>query len=494
MLLTNSHAKRYQGRTWNATLLIRALLLFLCLNWMAVFYIENCLMFVIPRPHETLDRQLAISHAPRARYQDVSHASSSMTSSTVVKNDRLLQENSSVSDGTMLQTTTSTMEQSKNDETPRSLSLQAQTTSANQTWNKHYDIVHIVTTRFMQNQPHLVELGRARMALFKSISLPSMRLQMNHDYLWIVRIDPALDKTLQQDLFKAIVTVPNAIVVASNEDGLDFRASFVKDVRVIVAGNRSLAESFWKASRSRPVLETRLDADDALSVHFMESLQALVTQMIPAIDGWNKPTHQEPFWVILCAVSSIEWQLDGRCRGAAATGCLHISATQGGRDDSCITPGLTYVYGLGATPHHVLPMRYKHDKIALATIDCGERPPYGQCLHRLSSHDSNRPDASFGILRARTPTSAGMKDVYQGGKNRPRMSSREDLFHQHTWKKLSDRFGIKQRSLVNTRAAILENLSAIVQDALKGQCTPGHSCKRQAAAILRNILLQHKRH
>jgi hypothetical protein len=56
------------------------------------------------------------------------------------------------------------------------------------------------------------------------------------------------------------------------------------------------------------------------------------------------------------------------------------------------------------------------------------------------------------------------------------------------WQAVPIVFGIYKDDLKATRLALNEDLPAIVQDAISGQCTKGHSCKQSSLNILQSIL------
>ena len=67
------------------------------------------------------------------------------------------------------------------------------------------ELVHVVITRFMQDQSALLDLGLARLALFQAFCLPSMLAQTNSNFIWIIRTDPKLHNQLvtkMQELLK----------------------------------------------------------------------------------------------------------------------------------------------------------------------------------------------------------------------------------------------------------------------------------------------------
>ena len=49
-------------------------------------------------------------------------------------------------------------------------------------WRNSREIVHVIYTRFMQHQPNLVELGKARLELFKTFCLTTIAEQTNQQF------------------------------------------------------------------------------------------------------------------------------------------------------------------------------------------------------------------------------------------------------------------------------------------------------------------------
>lgn len=183
----------------------------------------------------------------------------------------------------------------------------------------------------MQNQPHLLQLARARLRLFRTVCLPSVRRQTAWgDFLWIIRTDPALDREIRTELIEMLErsgslvytaeeeekkeeeekedkfqqTTPSdnhdkhgvgiTYLVGSNDNYISANAtlSHVRpfDVRhmlraltshppSLLAGKLSSLQELLDelADPSRPphvVLWTRLDADDGLHVRYLEYLQS----------------------------------------------------------------------------------------------------------------------------------------------------------------------------------------------------------------------------
>ena len=172
-------------------------------------------------------------------------------------------------------------------------------------------IFHILETRFMQNQPDLVQLAKARLQLFEAICLPTVVQQTAWgNFLWIIRTDPDLHMDIRRELVEILTkrgalttTKENSIgeageqaltyVIGSNDNYIVANSTTVNpqiqpfDVRdmfsnmlskpdKIFAGNVEHIKSTLDGLSSKAkdvVLWTRLDADDGLSVDFLKYIQ-----------------------------------------------------------------------------------------------------------------------------------------------------------------------------------------------------------------------------
>jgi hypothetical protein len=56
------------------------------------------------------------------------------------------------------------------------------------------------------------------------------------------------------------------------------------------------------------------------------------------------------------------------------------------------------------------------------------------------------------------------------------------------WEVFPRMFGFEPEQVWKMRAAIAEHLPLILQDALQGQCTKGHSCKHGSKEALESLL------
>ncbi len=80
-----------------------------------------------------------------------------------------------------------------------------------------WPLIHIVQSRFMQEQGPLETLGMARLKLFESFCLPSMVQQTSQNFFWIIKTDPQFTTTAAFGrLFELVKPHHNIYLVASN--------------------------------------------------------------------------------------------------------------------------------------------------------------------------------------------------------------------------------------------------------------------------------------
>ncbi len=73
------------------------------------------------------------------------------------------------------------------------------------------NVVHIVHTRFMQNQPDLIHLAKARLELFQTVCLPSMSNQTTQNFVWIILTDPNLIESIKEEMVQLLTPYQNYI-------------------------------------------------------------------------------------------------------------------------------------------------------------------------------------------------------------------------------------------------------------------------------------------
>jgi Putative rhamnosyl transferase len=361
----------------------------------------------------------------------------------------------------------------------------------NTQWDNRYKIVHVILMRFMQLQPDLLRLGQARLDLFHAITLPSIMQQTSQDFLLIIRTDPDLHPVLKESMLATLRRVPNAVLVGSNKVVEGFREVGMVDINAtsIMSGSLALVQSYHDMAQEKMhiVLETRLDADDALSLTFVETIQRRAHKIWVAKkdEGVRVPREvaDNSDWRVWCPGPHINWLFYSPWDGKSMTGSLvPMPSTK-----ACITPGLTFGFqvnakfvDVGVRQHQLLHSHLKR---------CEERPT--RCLERLSGGEEAEPVA----LRARAPTSAGMKDVVPTILMTNTTNSKDLMKAVHhgiqesqLWASLPDLFGLNPASIWAMRFRMEANLPAMIADGLLGQCTGGHSCKNSSAVALRSLL------
>ena len=197
-----------------------------------------------------------------------------------------------------------------------------------------HPLIHIVNTRFMQEQAHLTHLAEARLMLFEKFCLPTVLRQsvyaftsfdpdpasasmmtMNNStvsatqrrtrdkdedaastedsnfadppFLWIIKVDPALEGTaILSRLVDLVGKHREVMLVGSNTNyGIGIKGGGWRggqagaDILLaaqegrLYSGDIDLVRRAHAARKDRVVLETRLDADDGLNILYLESLQ-----------------------------------------------------------------------------------------------------------------------------------------------------------------------------------------------------------------------------
>jgi Putative rhamnosyl transferase len=369
-----------------------------------------------------------------------------------------------------------------------------------------WPLLHIVNTRFMQEQGYLPTLGMARLHLFETFCLPTMVGQSTQDFLWIIKTDPQLDTSVLDRLLNLVRPYSNIYVVASNRnflispdlvgswrDGAEGRDLLTSK---IYSGNLTRLNQAIALRNERPVLETRLDADDGLHQEFLKYIQLVAMHRF--LQGGNDgPASQDgedesrghgestetPKWLYWCSRRHIEWR----------PGTMNQSSTSVVGDfpfgvlnpvehsKLCITPGITVGYNTGTlssdVPCEAHDLLYKHIVTSTSCYD-GANPT------RLAKKEGEPlclelvEDLTFAAIRSRTWTSAGMQKVDSPDVHVPSQVQKE--MTQKLWHFLEGRFHMTQYDALETQHFLYEHQAQIAYENLLGQCTSFHSCKQQA--------------
>jgi Putative rhamnosyl transferase len=346
-----------------------------------------------------------------------------------------------------------------------------------QEWKEEWNstLIHIVHTRFMQEQYNLTVLGEARFHLFKVFCLPTMIQQSSQDFIWIIKTDPRLEPALLRRLVVELSPYPNAYLVTSLRNfrinskypGAWRGGAEPKDLSEshVYTGNRRRLELAMALQADLPVLETRLDADDGLHLAFIETLQEM------AIHSFRH--HKDLNWMYWCSRRHMEWHwVDLEIMERSKASDFEHGALFGTRHDHfCITPGVTVGFPVGVEESSV-PI-YAHDRIVVTIRDeltkedgCGLETP-SKCLQFVENF-------VFCAIRSRTPTSAGMLHVQLTDET---MVDPRSWLNYAYWEMVHESFGLNRQQMKQMNRYLMDHLVSIAQENLLGQCTAGHSCK-----------------
>jgi hypothetical protein len=271
-----------------------------------------------------------------------------------------------------------------------------------------WPLIHIVNTRFMQDQGPLTILGMARLHLFLTFCFPTMIAQSTQKFFWIIKTDPKFTTTtVFQLLIEAVKDHPNIYLVASNNnflispgdqgswrdgaEGMDLLKS------KIYTGNITKLNQAIALRNDLPVLETRLDADDGLHKYFIQYIQMVamkrfrpLPRRVPSEDpqtlgrlgaqgqtknsiedgdenNVDKHDRDAPRWLYWCTRRHLEWHAsssDGMNEQqkqiyGASSSLGYLTPIQ--HSGFCVTPGMTVGYNVGVEGRDV-PVQ-AHDRL-----------------------------------------------------------------------------------------------------------------------------------
>ena len=340
-------------------------------------------------------------------------------------------------------------------------------------------VLHVVFTRFMQDQPKLIHLARARLLLFEKICLPTMIQQSTQQFIWIIQTDPKLDNDIRHSLKQLLKPYPNYFLIGSNTQiqGETFR-SIGKELlkSPLYTGNVKLLRQAYLNRNNIPLLQTRLDADDGLQFNYLERLQEESTHIFFNNQGGGGDTTDTDTgadtldWYYWCIKRHFEWYSDSNALNPVEHSRL------------CITPGLTV--GMGVAPLvKPPPLHLAHD-VLFKEISASSSPAAYSCgggrrQRQQTSCIRMLDEIAVGAVRSRTWTSAGMMDIFAA-------TSNDSVPQDRLWEILQQQFGISD--LTKIGSYLKEHLLEIAKDNLEGQCTNGHSCKLKSVEALQRLI------
>ncbi|KAJ8608738.1 hypothetical protein CTAYLR_007799 [Chrysophaeum taylorii] len=126
--------------------------------------------------------------------------------------------------------------------------------------------VHVITTRFCLTQGRVVELVMARLELLEAFCLPSIAAQTSRRFVWVVMVDSDLHPPARARLNALLRPYPHMHVVSVSDWS-----------RVTSVADQLALAKVWrkppKSAASVRLLQTRIDADDALPSRAVDVIQ-----------------------------------------------------------------------------------------------------------------------------------------------------------------------------------------------------------------------------
>ena len=313
--------------------------------------------------------------------------------------------------------------------------------------------IHLLHSRFMQEQGSLTALAWARLLLFQVFCLPTITRQSSQNFLWIIKTDPHLHKEVLKYMISLLEPYHNIYLIGSNVNFLVnqqvtglWRESEIQELQSgtgkhIYTGHRQRLALAMALANQFTILESRLDADDGLHKDYMKYIQQQAMEVFQDDQSQQQQQQQKPklrykYW---CSRRILEWhwQLQSSHRPEhklqRQSGVVPNDAHAQEEEDQehhifhdhdgtvqfmvnskmCITPGITVGYPAGVSEFDIPVVQ--HDKL-MQTIHanktdrpCGADDPL-DCISVVE-------EFTFDAIRSRTPTSAGMAEVLLLSKN-----------------------------------------------------------------------------
>ena len=181
-------------------------------------------------------------------------------------------------------------------------------------WTNDYNVVHVVNTRFMQHQADLIHLGQARLDLMATFTVPSLLRQSNQQYLWIIWTDIKLQDPVKTALLDLVGLLPHVLVLGAEQGPeTNLRNWYghswmtLTSTPVLLSRQVQLLADYYQAAQTHLLLETSLDADDAFSQTYIETVQAEAAFAMGNGDNNTKTTKTNKMEVF-CPEIHAEWR------------------------------------------------------------------------------------------------------------------------------------------------------------------------------------------
>ena len=356
-------------------------------------------------------------------------------------------------------------------------------------------------------------------------------------FLWIIKVDPDIDEQILKELNTILEPVKHfTLVIGSNnnfgvgiknggwrdgqagQDLLDaFRddrvffppsssslSSVEHDDEIFGSSMHQIVRRAYEARSDRVLLETRVDADDAINVRYIYELQRVALKILINTnnskfvrksdddddDSTPEQEIQHAKWMYWCAGNHLEWNPSSPFYNPNNDAGL---LTFVGPIPFCVTPGLTIGYAVGTDENDV--PHYEHTKIVpeikfkpdhLRRRDnitgCGLIPA-SDCLWVV-----NDPEVS--AFRSRSMTSAGMLNIGVGGvPSNGEVGKTAAKYSKELWRSYIEKwFGIAPEKAKEAADFLVANYINTVRDNIRGQCTHDHSCKMSSVEKLQQSI------
>jgi hypothetical protein len=297
-----------------------------------------------------------------------------------------------------------------------------------------------------------------------------MVAQTSSEFIWIIHTDPKLHHELRSQLRAMLLPYPRFYLIGSNHRfNLDNDSSWRENGKLLLkstiyCGDIALLRQVYVTRHTRPVLETRLDADDGLHSDYLSVIQSAASIVFASTEQQQQQQQQQQ-WMYWCSKRHLEWFLGDMLQPVE-------------HSKLCISAGITVGYNVNSgtipVPH------YPHDVLYKKIVEghcAGAGAGVKVCIRLLE-------ELPFGAIRSRTPTSAGMMGVDE--------MKRLSTLHEHEqhsarfWNVVHEQFHIPSTVLVSSY--LRDHMVEIAKDNLAGQCTVGHSCKMQAKEDLQRLI------
>jgi hypothetical protein len=342
--------------------------------------------------------------------------------------------------------------------------------------------MHLIKTRFMQHQANLTHLALARFHLFRAFCLPSIVAQTNQHFIWLISVDPDLPPDLLSQLKQAVQPYPHFYLTLTT-DSLRPGSGLHGIGNEIITGDVNILRRNLENYKKLTILETQLDADDALHVQYVQDLQQRAKQAFLKDDEEMNPG---PDWMYWCIHQDLEWHWIMNDPKNKANDLSVTKSSLGWlkpsrsfiRKQKCYTPGMALGLKQGRMMTGILDVPHSQliAELNQSQTSCGSHYKGLDCVDFLDQ-------LKYPALRTRTPTSASMVNV-ELEKSRP-SSENAMALQKNLLEQMIRDFAVQPVNVQQVHEYLTDNMALIVNDAIAGQCSHGHSCRPEA----RNALL-----